>query len=67
MRVWLKNARIKKNYSQKRVADEAGIAQPYYHQIEHGEKNPSVPIAKRIADVLGFEWTLFFEQDGKRE
>ncbi len=34
-----------------------------YSKIERGEANPSVDVAKRIAAVLGFDWTRFFEDD----
>lgn len=32
-----------------------------YSKIERGEKNPSVDVAKKIAAVLGFDWTHFYE------
>jgi len=35
-------------------------------EIVNGKANPSVDVAKRIADVLGFDWTLFFEDDEAR-
>ena len=52
--------RIEKSMTEKEVASAAGIAQPFYHNIEMGTKNPSVDTAKRIAIVLGFNWTMFF-------
>lgn len=61
MRMWLREIRLKLHYSEKFVADAAGIVQPFYHHIETGEKNPSVETAKKIAAVLGFDWTRFFE------
>ena len=47
--------------SQQKVADEIGIAQSSYASIEVGSRRPSVDMAKRIAAVLGFKWTRFFE------
>lgn len=44
------------------VAKAAGITQAFYCEIEKGKKKPSVDVAKRIAKVLGFEWTRFFEE-----
>ncbi|MNW70944.1 hypothetical protein D3C74_504980 [compost metagenome] len=32
--------------------------------IEAGNRNPSVPLAKRIAAELGFSWTIFFADQG---
>lgn len=60
VREWLRKMRIEKSMTEKEVASAAGIAQPFYHNIEMGTKNPSVDTAKRIAIVLGFNWTMFF-------
>ncbi|MBO6382888.1 XRE family transcriptional regulator, partial [Enterococcus faecalis] len=32
-----------------------------YASIEQGRRRPSVESAMRIASILGFDWTLFFE------
>lgn len=56
---WLVEIRGKR--SQQKVADEIGIAQSSYASIEVGSRRPSVDMAKKIAAVLGFEWTKFFE------
>ena len=60
VRHWLKNIRIEKGMTQKFVAEGVGITQPSYHQIESGENNPTIETAKKIAAVLGFDWTMFF-------
>ena len=52
---------IRGNRSTYDVAEAIGIAQSTYFSIEHGVRRPSVPMAKRIAAALGFEWTRFFE------
>ena len=65
MRTWLKVRRVAWQLKSGDVAKAAGISQPVYSQIENGKKNPSVATAKRIASVLGFEWTKFFEDEGK--
>lgn len=64
MRSWLRDKRLKLCMTEKKVADLVGIAQPFYHCIETGEKNPSVSTAQKIADVLNFKWTEFFENAG---
>jgi putative transcriptional regulator len=64
MRTWLANARKQKKFTHQQVADLAGIKRQYYGMIENGERTPSVGTAKKIAEILDFEWTLFF--DNKR-
>jgi putative transcriptional regulator len=63
VREWLKILRNNKNFSQEHVAEMAGITQQYYSFIESGERTPSVETAQSIANVLGFNWTRFFEPD----
>lgn len=58
---WLKEIRMKQEKTQDWVADEAGISRGAYCNIENGERRPSVEVAKRIAGVLGFDWTKFYE------
>ncbi len=60
-RLWVIQKRKKKGFSQKETAEKVGISQPSYCDIEHGKINPSVKTAKAIAEVLGFDWTKFFE------
>lgn len=54
-RNWL--IRIRGDKPQQHIAAQCGISQNFYSWIEWGERNPS----KKIAAVLGFDWTLFFE------
>ena len=58
---WLVAIRKEKMLSQKLVADNVGITQPTYANIENGKRRPSVEVAKRIANVLDFNWTEFYE------
>lgn len=51
--------------SQACVAEKSGITQSAYFYIENGERRPSVETAKKIAAVLGFDWTLFFPDEKK--
>lgn len=48
----LKQAREAAGMSQAEVARELGLSQPAYSYIENGEKNPSLPVAKRLAVFL---------------
>ena len=61
MRNWLKEKRLETQLTMKSVALAAGISECYYSQIENGSRGCSVPIAKKIAEVLGFDWQKFYE------
>ena len=57
MRDWL----LKNKMTQEEVAVKAEISRTTYASIEQGRRRPSVESAMRIASILGFDWTLFFE------
>lgn len=63
MRKWLKNQRIELSITQEEAAKKSGIARTTYAMIEQGERDPSVAVAKKIAQALGFQWTIFFEKE----
>lgn len=63
MREWLRVLRKEKDMKQQQVADSANISRQGYSFIESGERTPSVPTAKKIAEVLGFDWTEFFREE----
>ncbi|WP_198589126.1 helix-turn-helix transcriptional regulator [Mycobacteroides abscessus] len=62
MRQWLLDIRKGFELTQEQVAEKAEIARQTYSMIETGERNPSVKNAKKIANALDFEWTLFFDE-----
>ena len=62
MRAWLIKARLDKGLTQKEVAEKVKISQPSICDIEQGNKTPRPDTAKRIAKVLGFDWTRFFDK-----
>lgn len=64
IRQWLKEIREEKGLTQQEVADRAQMERSYYTMIERGKRKPSVQIAKSIAKVMGFDWTIFFESEG---
>lgn len=55
--------RRKIGMTQDAVASAACIARVTYTNIENGRRRPSPDVAKRIAAVLGFDWTEFFSDD----
>jgi transcriptional regulator with XRE-family HTH domain len=64
MREWLKHLREAAELSQDEVAKQAGISQSYYAAIETGERGDKLPVptAKKIADVLRFDWQQFYSE-----
>ena len=63
MRTWLKDIRAKKELTQQEVANAANVDVTMISKIEQGERRPSVEVAKKIASVLGFNWTRFYEDE----
>ena len=61
MRKWL--LELRKGRTQAEIAKAAGITQQMYSAIERGERRPSVKVAKRLASVLGFNWTRLYDDD----
>lgn len=61
-REWLENIRKESNLTQEEVAGKVGIARTTYAMYEQGNRTPKVSTAKKLADVLNFEWQLFFKE-----
>ncbi len=60
-RDWLIKYREKKGLSQSDVAKQTEITQQMYSYIENGTRRPRPELAKKIADILNFSWTRFYE------
>lgn len=56
----LKEARDKAKLSQAEVAKQCGISQPAYFDIEHGDRSPSLAVAKRLAKLfdVSLDWLV---------
>ena len=63
MREWLKYLRTATGITQAKVAEAAGICESAYSMIESGKRGCAVDTAKKIAAVLGFDWTRFYEDE----
>lgn len=61
-REWLIAYRKAKGLSQQDIADALDVSQITYSSYETGTRNPKPKLAKKIAKVLGFEWTKFYEK-----
>ena len=48
----IKARRLELGYSQYKVAELAGITQPFYNEIERGAKRPSLEVFFRICEAL---------------
>ena len=57
----LKGRRIAKQLTQGQVAERVGLARESYTNIENGIRMPSVSVAKKLGEVLGFPWVEIFE------
>ena len=62
---WLKELRKQKGMTGEEVGSKAEITQQMYNYIENGKRRPSVAVAKKIAAVLGFDWTRFFDDENE--
>lgn len=65
MRDWLLKIRQNQNKTHEDVATDCKITRQFYSMIENGERTPSVDTAKKIAEVLGFSWTKFYEDESE--
>lgn len=61
----LRQIRLDNKMTIREVGEHTGISESFYCMIENGERRPSVETAKKIAAVLGFDWTLFFPDEQK--
>jgi transcriptional regulator with XRE-family HTH domain len=61
-KMFLENLRVQQKISQQTLAEKTHITRQMISAIENGA-SPSVATAKKIAAVLGFDWTRFFEPD----
>ena len=56
----MKGRRLARGLTQEQVAKLAGVDRTTITKIENGTAKPSVKTAQKIAQVLDFDWTIFF-------
>ena len=61
MKNWLGHARELKGFTKRKLAEVVGIESSNIGKYEAGKRRPSPEVTKKIAAVLGFDWTRFFE------
>lgn len=59
-RDWLIQIREAKNLTRADMVERLKITQQAYNYIENNNRNPSVELAQKIAEVLDFDWTMFY-------
>lgn len=60
-RQWLIDIRQNRQLYQKDIAAAADVSIMYISLIESGNKTPAPAVAKKIANFLGFSYTLFYD------
>ena len=58
----LKAIRKSAGLTRKELAMAAKVSPMTIYRYENWMRQPSAPVAKRIAAVLDFDWTKFFEK-----
>ena len=60
----MRDARKARHMTQKELGKAADVCFVSVCRYETGKSTPSVRVAKKIAAVLGVEWTRFYEEEG---
>lgn len=53
------------NLTQSDVAKRANVSRASYTNIENGRRRPSPELAQKLAEILNFDWTIFFTAKGE--
>ena len=57
----IKEMRTAKGLTQEQLANECGVQRTTITMIENENNLPSVETAKKLGEVLGIDWKVFFE------
>ena len=58
----IRRIRQERGMTMKQLGEKTDLSESYISMIETMERTPSVSAAKRIAKVLKFDWTRFFDK-----
>lgn len=61
--VLIKETRRLKGFSQKQLAEAIGSEQEHISKLENGKVNPSLDYLEKIANALGRNISIFFENN----
>jgi len=56
----LKTLRLEAGLTQLQLATKCGVVRQTIAMIERGTNKPSVKLAKKLGEIFGVPWTLFF-------
>ncbi len=59
-REWLIQIRKARGIKTTDIIKQAKITSQMYYCIENNKRNPSVKLARKIAEILDFDWILFY-------
>lgn len=59
----IRNLRVRRGWSQERLADEAGVDRSYMSGIERGVRNSSILTLAKVALALGVSPSLLLQKD----
>lgn len=59
----LREYRIKAGVTQAELAGKIGVKPNAISQYESGTRTPKIKTGKKIAEILGFDWQLLYEDD----
>lgn len=62
----LRTLRQDNGLTQTALAEAAGVVRQTISNIECGINAPSVDLAKKLAEILGLNWTDFFVEEGEQ-
>ena len=57
----LRELRKEKGFTQEQLANACGVQRTTITMIETENNSPSVELAKKLGEVLGIDWKVFFE------
>ena len=63
----IRNARLKKSYSQTELAQQASISPKYLERIEVGERAPSLDVLVILADITDASLDILLGESRKRK
>lgn len=63
--MWLRTLRENLGLTQEKLAETVGVERSLISKIETGSARPSPTTAIAIAQVLGINWTKFYEDNQK--
>ena len=62
----LRKVRQDNGLTQTALAEATGVVRQTISNIECGINAPSVGLAKKLAEILGLNWTDFFAEEGEQ-